>query len=123
MFGAHGVYHMVPIALAIGVFLPLPFILAVSALHDTMHVAVYGADGARFPYLVVHLAQGGLRELQHTDYPPVLGIHVGRHQHLGQPSYGHWSLLSVVGPHALPALVHEVQVRPADCQGATSEAY
>ena len=30
MFGIHGVYHMVPICLAIGVFLPLPFIAAVS---------------------------------------------------------------------------------------------
>ncbi|KAI0707763.1 OPT oligopeptide transporter [Earliella scabrosa] len=28
MFGIHGVYHMVPICLAIGVFLPLPFIAA-----------------------------------------------------------------------------------------------
>ena len=28
MFGAHGVYHMVPICLAIGVVLPLPFIAA-----------------------------------------------------------------------------------------------
>ncbi|KAI0748321.1 OPT oligopeptide transporter [Daedaleopsis nitida] len=28
MFGAHGVYHMVPICLAIGVFLPLPFMAA-----------------------------------------------------------------------------------------------
>ena len=30
MFGIHGVYHMVPICLAIGVFCPLPFIAAVS---------------------------------------------------------------------------------------------
>ena len=30
MFGINGVYHMVPICLAIGVFLPLPFIAAVS---------------------------------------------------------------------------------------------
>lgn len=30
MFGIHGIYHMVPICLAIGVFLPLPFIVAVS---------------------------------------------------------------------------------------------
>ncbi|OBZ65710.1 Oligopeptide transporter 3 [Grifola frondosa] len=28
MFGAHAIYHMVPISLAIGVFLPLPFIAA-----------------------------------------------------------------------------------------------
>ncbi|OBZ65661.1 Oligopeptide transporter 3 [Grifola frondosa] len=28
MFGAHSIYHMVPISLAIGVFLPLPFIAA-----------------------------------------------------------------------------------------------
>ncbi len=39
MFGINGVYHMVPICLAIGVFLPLPFILAVSALHDIVSVA------------------------------------------------------------------------------------
>ena len=30
MFGPHGVYHMVPICLAIGVLCPLPFILGVS---------------------------------------------------------------------------------------------
>lgn len=32
MFGAHGVYHMVPISLAIGLFCPLPFYIAVSPL-------------------------------------------------------------------------------------------
>ena len=35
MFGIHGVYHMVPICLAIGVFLPLPFIAAVSAISSS----------------------------------------------------------------------------------------
>ena len=29
MFGPHGTYHIVPIALAIGLFLPLPFYIAV----------------------------------------------------------------------------------------------
>ena len=30
MFGPHAVYHMVPVSLAIGLFLPFPFYIAVS---------------------------------------------------------------------------------------------
>lgn len=108
MFGIHGVYHMVPICLAIGVFLPLPFIAAVSAALRSV-CGVLSAHGAF--HLVVHLAERWLRELQHSDHHAVFGVHVSRHQHLDQPVDGHWSLLPVVGTYALPAVVYEVQVR------------
>lgn len=65
----------------------------------------------RFISAVVHLAQGWLRELQHTYHPAVLMLPLRRYQHLRQPIDGDRYLLAVVGADALPALVHQVQVR------------
>ncbi len=121
MFGIHGVYHMVPICLAIGVFLPLPFIVAVSRSFPVpRHTAPLNVT-----LLVVHLAQGWLRELQHAYHPAVLVLPVRRYQHIGQPLDGDRPLLAVVGAHALPALVHEVQVRTSTviCRLARIDRY
>ena len=59
---------------------------------------------------MVHLAEGRVRELQHTDYPAVLMLPVRRNQYVGQHGDGNRRFLPMVGPYALPTLVHEVQV-------------
>ncbi len=111
MFGTNGVYHMVPICLAIGVFLPLPFIAAVRHFllyFDQLRTRMLTAMSR---FVVVYVAQGRIRELQHANHSAVVLRPLRRSKHAGEPEHGDWPLLAVVGAHALPALVHQVQVR------------
>ena len=66
------------------------------------------ADGVRVT--VSYLAKGSVQEPEHFDHLAVLVLPVGGREHAGQHVDGARRLLSMVGAHALPALVHEVQL-------------
>lgn len=112
MFGPGSIYHMVPISLAIGVVLPLPFWVAVRPPPRPRRAPFTDMLSSRIAQI---LAARGLPELQHLDHHAVLVLPLRRHQHLREPRHGDRNLLAVVGAHALPALVHEVQVRAVGC--------
>ena len=104
MFGAHSTYKMVPISLAIGLFLPLPFYLGVRPR------VFPPPDAIADMFTVPPLAEGRLPEPQHVHHSAVLVLHVRRREHTDQHVHSARDPLPVVGAHALPALVHEVQL-------------
>ena len=62
MFGPHGTYRMVPISLAVGLVLPLPFWVAVSNAYRHIINNQLNNLAAQI------LAQGRFRELQHLSH-------------------------------------------------------
>ena len=95
---------MVPISLAIGLFLPLPFYLGVRPR------VFPPPDAIADMFTVPPLAEGRLPEPQHVHHSAVLVLHVRRREHTDQHVHSARDPLPVVGAHALPALVHEVQL-------------
>ncbi|KAI0918704.1 hypothetical protein AcV5_002622 [Taiwanofungus camphoratus] len=90
MFSLHATYHMVPVSLAIGFFLPLPLYL----LHRLWPKAGFQNFNACIIMGV------GVRV--------VFRLPVRRDQHAGE--HEDRDLLAVVGAHALPAFVHQEQL-------------
>ena len=80
MFGTGATYHMVPISLAIGVFLPFPFYIMVKSIFAHSQVDMLTEPSILAP----NLAQGRIQQSKHLYHHAVFLLPFCWYQHFGQ---------------------------------------